>query len=126
MVAISGSARPARRRVSSGSGASAVHCRVRVSRGTVLASLVVALFALMAQPQRLVFADGPSPTPTPRPVSPLNVGHVHLFPVHAAGGQLAPLAQAQAPIGGPLLYHRGPVMPSNVSYAIFWLPAGQH
>src|SRR5262245_41871202 len=73
-----------------------------------VAVVVVALAAAAA-----ALADQPSPQdPVPRS------GHVlGIVPVHNRAGQ-------SAGAGGNLAYHNGPVMHTNATYAIYWLPAG--
>jgi hypothetical protein len=47
-------------------------------------------------------------------------------PVHGTLAQSLRLAPAAKPAGKqpPLLYHNGPIMPSNTNYAFYWDPAG--
>ncbi|HEY2334730.1 MAG TPA: PKD domain-containing protein [Solirubrobacterales bacterium] len=69
--------------------------------------------ALVAAPAGAVVANTPG-------------GHVSYLPLNeAAGAHNGAVVRSTVPSGKPpLLYHGGPVMHSQTSYAIFWAPAG--
>ncbi len=81
------------------------------SKYGVIPALAVLLLTLVQAAPAL--AAGPGDRPTPPAVHPIL-------------GVVPPRGQASrfAPIGGNLIYHNGPTMNTNTTYAIYWVPSG--
>ena len=76
-------------------------------RRLIMGALVVAVAALSA-------------SGTARASAPETLHHGHISGVVPARGAAAGAAQT----AGNLLYHGGPVLHTNTTYAIYWVPAG--